>query len=119
MADEEQRIQDSMLTLSRPGITRQIQEDLERKFNRLADQWHKDTRLMSSITKMAIHPAYQQIIGMGPVAIPWILGDLQMTHDHWLWALYSIVGHDPSPEGANFDEAVGAWQAWGKENKYL
>ena len=96
-----------------------ISEGLEQRFWNLANQWHKETRLTSSVAKMVMHPAYQQIIGMGAVAIPFILRDLRATRDHWLWALRAIVGDDPSPEGASFDEAVDAWLAWGKKKKYI
>jgi len=94
-------------------------EGNERRFRDLADRWHKDTRVLSSVTRMAMHPAYQQIIGMGPAAIPLILRDLKETHDHWLWALYAITGVDPAPDGASFDEAVDAWLAWGKSKGYI
>jgi len=94
-------------------------ERTERRFRDLADQWHKDTRLLSSVTRMSMHPAYQQIIGMGAAAIPLILRDLEQTRDHWLWALYAITGVDPAPDGATFDEAIDAWLAWGRSNRYI
>src|SRR5947207_10431415 len=46
-------------------------------------------------TEIALHPAYQQIIGMGKEAIPLILEELQREEDHWFWALKSITGDDP------------------------
>jgi hypothetical protein len=47
---------------------------LEARFRELARQWKEATLLLSSITEMATHPAYQQIIGMGRAALPWIFG---------------------------------------------
>lgn len=94
--------------------------ELEQEFNALADRWHRETRLLSSVSKMAMHPAYQGIIALGRSVIPFVLRDLKKTRDHWLWALYVLSRfHDPAPPDATFDEAVDAWLAWGKEQGYL
>lgn len=90
-----------------------------RKFRKLADQWRRETRYQSSVTKMAMHPAYQQIIGMGQEALTLILKELQKTRGHWLWALVAIVGEDHAPEGCNFSEAVDAWLDWGMRHHYI
>ena len=95
------------------------QRDLEQRFNALADQWRNDTLFLSSVDKMAIHPAYQRIIGMGPQALPLILRELQASPDHWFWALHAISGEDPVRPGAAFEEAADAWLAWGKERGYI
>jgi hypothetical protein len=92
---------------------------LEQKFHRLAEEWRKETRLLSSITKMSIHPAYQKIIAIGPAAIPLILRDLQRTRDHWLWALYVLSEEDPAPADADFDNAVDAWLKWGRDRGFI
>ena len=89
------------------------------KFRKLADQWRKDTRHVSSLSKLSMHPAYQKIIGMGYDALPLILDELKEKGGHWLWALHAITDEDPSPEGATFREAVAAWLAWGKTEGYL
>ncbi len=39
--------------------------ELEVTFNNLVKQWQTDTRFLSSTHEMVLHPAYQQIIGMG------------------------------------------------------
>lgn len=93
--------------------------DLERTFRDLVEKWREDTLYMSSVPRMATHPAYQRIIGMGPAVLPLLLRELERTRDHWLWALNAITGEDPAPEGANFDEAVDAWLDWGEERGYL
>lgn len=92
---------------------------LEQKFQRLAEQWRRETRYVSSIIKRSMHPAYQKIIGMGLAALPFILRDLEQTRDHWLWALYVITEEDPAPEEATFDEVVEAWLDWGQQRGYL
>jgi hypothetical protein len=101
------------------AVSHGIHPQLAERFDYLAAEWHKGTRLVSSITRMAMHPAYQQIIGMGPAAIPLILQDLARTRDHWLWALYSLTGQDPAPPDANFDQAVDAWLQWGRNQGHL
>ena len=99
--------------------TARLETDLERRFRELAKKWHKETRFISSVTKMVTHPAYLRIIGMGPAAVPLLLRELERTRDHWFVALHAITGEDPAPPRASFDEAVEAWLAWGKRNGYI
>ncbi|MBI4849315.1 MAG: hypothetical protein HY808_12205 [Nitrospirae bacterium] len=58
-------------------------------------EWESETAYLSSITEISKHPAYQQIIGMGHVAVPFILSEMKRKPDHWFWALRSITGEDP------------------------
>jgi hypothetical protein len=46
---------------------------------------------------MVLHPAYQQIIGMGKEALPFLIRELERNPDHWFWALRAITGEDPVP----------------------
>jgi len=108
-----------MLTvlLSRSTIDPAIR--LRFEFNRLANEWKRDTRFMSSLTKMVLHPAYQTIIGMGKEVLPLIFTDLQRSRDHWLWALHAITQEDPAPPGADYATAVDAWIQWGQDHGHL
>jgi len=54
---------DTLDTLSGKAV-----EQLEKTFSQLADQWRKETGMLSLAQQKAIHPAYQQIIGMGKLA---------------------------------------------------
>lgn len=92
---------------------------IKEKFHKLVNEWRRATRHISSVNKTAMHPAYQQIIGMGQSVLPLILEDLKQTRGHWLWALFAITGTDPAHEGATFDEAVDAWLKWGAQQGYL
>lgn len=92
---------------------------LEVEFHRLVKEWRRETAVYSSITKKVLHPAYQQIIGMGPVAIPWILRELERKPGHWFWALNAISRKDPVAPEDNFDTAVTAWLDWGRKRGYL
>ncbi len=88
----------------------------EIKFQMLAKEWKNDTVFMSSLTDMAMHPAYQQIIGMGPIAIPLILDEMKNEPEFWFWALKAVSGDDPtSPEDqGNLKAMTKAWLKWGR-----
>jgi hypothetical protein len=91
------------------------------RFLMLKEEWEADTAHLSSITEIAMHPAYQQIIGMGPIAIPLILSEMKKQPSHWFWALKSITGEDPvlqEHRGKIFQMAE-AWLRWGREQGYL
>lgn len=94
-------------------------EDLTTKFSHLAQSWHNDTAHLSSVHAMARHPAYQEIINMGPEVVPLILQEMQRKPDHWFWALHAITGEDPAPKGSTVREATQAWINWGKNQDLL
>lgn len=91
------------------------------KFRGLVDTWKNETQASSSVTEMAMHPAYQQIIGMGPAAIPLIIRELENKPDHWFWALKAITGVDPvkPSERGKVRKMAAAWVRWAKEEGYL
>ena len=88
---------------------------LEEEFRRLATEWKTETQFQSSITRIAMHPAYQRIIGMGQEALPYILRDLETTRAPWFWALHAITGLDPVPaeDRGYLDRMTRAWVRWG------
>lgn len=92
---------------------------LELEFRAHANKWRRDTQHTSSVTKMITHSSYLRIIGMGREIIPLLLRELDEHRDHWLVALNAITGEDPAPEGGNFNDAVEAWLAWGREKGCL
>jgi hypothetical protein len=77
--------------------------------------------MLSSITAKAMHPAYQQIIGMGPAAIPLILRDLQRRPDHWFWALTAMTGEDPVPpeDAGDMRKMAEAWIQLGRARGHV
>jgi hypothetical protein len=92
-------------------------KDLERRFKRLASQWKRATLLSSKVSAMVMHPAYQKIIGMGPAAVPLILGDLQKNGpEHWFWALEAITDENPVSKkmAGDIHQMTEAWLRWGK-----
>ena len=90
------------------------------KFLTLKAKWEAETAMLSSVTEKAMHPAYQQIIGMGPTAIPLILSEMKKELGHWFWALKSITGEDPVPpeQRGKIKKMTEAWLRWGREKGY-
>jgi len=90
-------------------------------FHRLTDQWRRETRHMSSVHDIIMHPAYQQIIGLGEKAIPLILNELRERLDHWFWALMMITRESPVPqeEYGKMTLMRDIWLEWGKRKGYI
>jgi hypothetical protein len=95
--------------------------DLRQQFQNLASEWKELSRYMSNTAQMALLKPYQQIIGMGRLAVPFILEELQKEPRQWFWALEAITRQNPVPP-----EAAGklrimaqAWIEWGKLNGLL
>lgn len=88
---------------------------IEGTFRHLAAWWKRDTEFQSSPSRIALHPGYQRIIGMGREALPLILRDLEATHAPWFWALQAISGDDPVRMGDHgyIDRMTRAWMRWG------
>ena len=94
---------------------------LELQFTRLAAEWKADTEFESSTMRIAMHPAYQRIIGMGPSVVPLILKDLERTNDPWFWALQAITGANPvaAEDRGIINRMVSAWLLWGMRTKII
>src|ERR1700722_1280286 len=91
---------ETLATPSSPWLPADFGMDValkRQRFQELVRQWKEATLFLSSITDMAMHPAYQQIIGMGKEALPLILEELRREPDHWFWALQAITGVNPVP----------------------
>jgi hypothetical protein len=91
------------------------------RFNNLENEWKESTSMLSSITEIVMHSSYQQIIGIGPSAIPFIFLSMRREPDHWFWALKAITGEDPVPAEyrGKIKKMTEAWLDWGKRNLYL
>ncbi len=96
------------------------QAEIEATFTTLAKQWREENRGVSSTNQMSMHPAYQQIIGMGEPVIPLLLRELEKKSGRWFWALKSISREDPVPPDyrGNTKEMTKAWLNWGKQRGY-
>jgi hypothetical protein len=92
----------------------------EQRFHDLVATWKRERGPHSSSARLAEHPAYQQIIGMGPEVIPLLLRELEREPDHWFRALHALTGADSVPAGSRgkVREMAEAWLRWGREQGY-
>ena len=111
--------QEVSVTVVVPGSKEQA--GVNSVFRVLAARWQNETAAYSSVSQIAMHPAYQEIIGLGRAAIPLILRELQQRPNHWFWALRAISGEDPIQPGqrGKMREMTSAWLEWGKTGGYL
>lgn len=89
---------------------------LKQTFDELAENWHRETDHLSSINDIALNFNYQRIIGMGPMVVPLILGELRKRGGHWFWALRAISGEDPvdAKDRGNYAKMTEAWLNWSR-----
>ena len=95
---------------------------MEEAFRELADEWHRETGHLSSITASCEHPAHKKIVAMGMDAVPLMLEDLVKNGpNHWFWALTEITGENPITEeiAGKIQLMADRWVEWGKRNGYL
>jgi hypothetical protein len=95
-------------------------ETVEERFRRLAAVWHRETDHLSSMSEANSHPAYQEIIRLGPDVVPLLLRDLEENHTHWFGALRGITGANPVPAAAagNIPKMAEAWLRWAADHGY-
>src|SRR5947208_1695231 len=93
---------------------------MEERFQRLAAVWRAETAYVSSSSDLVAHPAFQEIVGMGPAVIPLLLRELEKRTGPWHRALRRITGTDPVPPADRGDigKMAEAWLRWGKEQGY-
>jgi hypothetical protein len=100
---------------------RELETVKREDFNRLVAQWRAERGHSSRLKDLAMHPAFQRIIGLGPPAVPLLLEEMKQRPDQWDWALRAITGADPVPEEAwgKLNEIASAWVEWGRERGYV
>ena len=96
------------------------ESNLRERFHSLVAQWKAQRGPTSRLEKMVLHPAYQQIIGLGKPAIPLLLAEFEQCPSHWDWALTAITGIDPVAKESygKLNEIARAWIAWGRAEGY-
>jgi hypothetical protein len=102
----------------KPSPTVQPSEAVEARFRRLAATWDQATGHLSSMTAASNHPAYQEIIRLGPEVVPFLLRDLEENESQWFVALRQITGVNPIPSSAagNVPKMIEAWLQWARDN---
>lgn len=100
------------------GAITHAQQSPAFRFYSLLGRWKEETKVISDTNATAMHPAYQQIIGMGPAALPYIYVELQKEPGHWFWALKAITCADPVPAEAQGRTKLmqKAWLNWLQNN---
>ncbi len=90
---------------------------MARRFDSLAQAWRRECAHLSSVREMILHPAYQQIIGMGRDALPFLLRELERQPDHWFWALWAITQENPVPveHRGRVSDMARDWVAWARQ----
>jgi hypothetical protein len=93
----------------------------EDRFNALVRRWREETKTLSSTTDRALHPAYQDIIGMGDRVLPLLFREMQERGGHWFWAFRHITHENPVPpeDAGKIQQMTEAWLRWGREHRYL
>jgi hypothetical protein len=87
---------------------------------RLLATWREQTAYLSSSTQLTGHPAYQELIALGPVALPFLFRDLEQTGDgHLSKALTALTGAHPVPAEyrGHIRQVAQAWLNWAREGR--
>ena len=89
-------------------------------FEALASEWKEQVGGSSFVAEKTSHPAYQKIIEMGQVVVPFLLRELEQKPTHWFEALKAITGANPvQPEQrGRIKQMAQAWLKWGREQGY-
>lgn len=98
---------------------RQRRLRLEAEFVELAERWLAETSYVSSVPQIVMHPAYQQIIGMGRDALGPILKWMRQGRPgYWFWALETIARETPITAGmrGRIGEMRLTWIRWGEDH---
>ena len=90
-------------------------------FSRLLHEWRQvqeESSTCSVLADLFICPAYQQIIGMGADALPFIFAELRKEPGFWFWALKSITREDPVPLGhrGKIELMTRDWLDWAEKH---
>lgn len=89
------------------------------KFHRWLAEWRKETKYTSLARDKIGHPTFKKIIGIGPLATPWILKEIRHRPDFLVLALQEIhKNENPVPTSARgkVNEIVNAWLSWANRN---
>src|SRR5438552_857445 len=96
-------------------------EGLRARFNSLLETWKAETAPLSDTGRICSHWAYQQIVGMGPLGLPFIFEEMRRSPPLWFWALRAITGENPVPpeHRGNIKAMTDDWLHWAGDEGLL
>jgi hypothetical protein len=99
----------------------QQRTSVEMRFEDLSFEWQRTRNPFASGIENFVLPAYQQIIGLGPEAVPFLLRALATDPDGWYWALRAITGADPVPDQhlGDLNAMRRDWYDWAANNDFV
>jgi hypothetical protein len=90
------------------------------KFRQLADEWRRDTRYRSNISRAILHPSHIEIVRMDKeVVLPLIFAELRDRGGHWYWALHTLTKQVIGSNDDSLATAKAKWLEWGRTHGYL
>lgn len=107
---------DSEWLSDRPKYDLAEQLSVEQRFQKLADEWSRETSHISSTNDLINDRRYQAIIDLGWPVVPYLLSDLRSRKRFWFPALAAITGVRPFDRSdlSSPRRMVDAWLRWGK-----
>lgn len=96
-------------------------ETQRQKFDRLAEQWRRETWMWSLTYQMERNENFHEILRMGSVAVPLILERIRRRPGHWFGALWRLTGAQPIPkEHAGYVlKMTHDWLDWGEREGWI
>jgi hypothetical protein len=97
-------------------------DEMDLKFMRLRNDWHHNTRFMSSAMRMAEDENHKAIVAMGRPIVGKILRYIHDSPDHLFIALREILGDGPEipeHERGRVHNMCDLWYAWGRKQGYV
>ena len=83
------------------------------------DNWRKETKFSSSISKMVQNTNFKNILSLGKPAVPAILNEIHFAPSNLVWALNYIEGFNISKTPVTIEEACKKWVKWGFNNHLI
>jgi hypothetical protein len=93
-----------------------VELTVEDRFQKLADDWSRETIHISSVSDLVRDTRYREIVALGWDVVPYLLADLRENGRFWFPALAEITGIRPYDRGdsSNPRRMTEAWLRWGK-----
>jgi hypothetical protein len=89
-------------------------DEVQEIFEPLAERWEVETEFLSMTPQITGHPAYFEIVGLGPPAVPLILERLKKSTRLWFQALVAMTRENPAATAESHSAAAAAWLEWGR-----